>query len=152
MSCKQNTSQSTWHVVYKNNKQGNTISGSKQELISAIRAGSDIKIGWGSKGKNHSIEHLSNPIWLAILDEKEVVAHLDPQVLSNINWETLSATYKDSLKLREEWRVVITTKGEFDAIWYDKKHDSLIKRRPQNHNITWFSNYNNKDIKPLFSE
>lgn len=153
LSCKQKTTHSTWQIVYKNDTQGTTITGSKQALISAIRAGNDIKIGWGNKGKNHSIEHLSSPIWLAVLDEKEVVAHLDPQVLSNIDWETLSASYKDSIQLKEEWRVVITSKGEFDAVWYDRQSHTLIKRRPQNHTITWFSKYHNtKNIKPLFTE
>ena len=138
ISCNPNKITNNWKVIYKNDKAGNLLIGSKADLIHAIRNGADIKIGWESKGKDHSIEHLSNPIWLAILDKKEVIAHLDPQVLATINWKTLSANYINTEKLNEEWRVVITTKGEFDAIWYDKKGDSLIKRVPQRHTITWF--------------
>jgi len=152
VSCKQEPTESTCHILYKNDKQGNTLLGSKQDLIAAIRAGADIKIGWGSKGKNHSIEHLSVPIWLAVLDEKEVIAHLDPQMLSTVDWDMLSANYKDSTKLKEEWRVVITTKGEFDAVWYDKQNSTLIQRRPQRHVMTWFSKQHTKQVTPLFAK
>ena len=110
-----------WEMAYKNDKNGNAIEGSKQTLINAIRQGVPVRIGWGAKGADHSIEHISEPIWIAILDQQEVIAHLDPQVLSVINWVELSASYSDSTKLKEEWRVVLTTKGEFDAIWYDQE-------------------------------
>ncbi|WP_222983830.1 hypothetical protein [Flagellimonas meishanensis] len=122
----------------KTAKNGEIVEGSKKALISAIRNGADIKIGWGSKGKNHIIEHLATPIWLAILDENEVLAHLSPQVLSNVDWEHLEANYEKKEMIRWEWRVVITSKGSFDAIWYDRKYDTLIKRIPQQHAMTWF--------------
>lgn len=152
ISCANTERNNEWNIIYKNDKDGNALIGSKTQLINAIRLGQDIKIGWGAKGENHSIEHLSEPIWLAILDEKEVIAHLNPQILSTIEWDNLSANYSESLKLNEEWRVVITSKGEFDAVWYDRSRDSVIKRMPQNHVISWFSkNVEDKPI-PLFKE
>ena len=149
-SCDNEKKSKGWEIAYKVDKTGNTLLGNKDKLINAIRKGADIKIGWGSKGKNHSIEHLSAPIWLAILDKKEVIAHLNPQILSTIEWDSLSANYKDSLKLNEEWRVVLTSKGEFDAIWYDRKGDSLLKRMPQKHQITWFVNEIKKETATPF--
>ena len=151
LSCQKNKVEYSWKAIYKNDKQGNTLAGSKSNVVNAIRNGADIKIGWGSKGKNHSIEHLSTPIWIAILDEQEVIAHLDPQILSSVNWDTLSADYSDATKLKEEWRVVITTKGTFDAVWYDRENDTLIKRVPQNHTMTWFSKKPIEKTKALFS-
>lgn len=135
-SCQQ--SNDTWVAVYKNDKEGETIAGSKAQLINAIRNGNPVRIAWGSEGRTHRIEHISDPVWIAILDETEVIAHLDPQVLSTVNWDTLSADYSDSTKLSEEWRVVITTKGEFDAVWYDRANHKVLQRRPQNHVMTWF--------------
>lgn len=150
ISCESENKYSTFHIVYKNDKEGNVLKGSKEELIKYIRGGAEIKIGWGTKGKSHSIEHLSDPIWLAILDESEVVAHLDAQVLSKTDWNDLSANYADSTLLRQEWRVVITTKGEFDAVWSDRKNRNVIKRSKQNHIISWFAKGNLKN-EPLFS-
>ncbi len=150
-SCQQENVNSNYKIVYKNDKEGNTLKGSKEKLINCIRGGAEIKIGWGSKGKNHRIEHLSEPIWIAILDESEVVAHLDPQVLAKTDWDELTADYADSTLLDQEWRVAITTKGEFDAVWYDRDQGGVIKRIPQNHPMTWFAKGNSKTNVPLFS-
>ncbi len=143
-----------WTVLYKSGTNGQTISGSKKALINAIRNGADIKVGWGFKGKAHSIEHLSNPIWIGILDEKEVMVHLDPQVLSAMNWEALRPNYADSSLLLKEWRVVISTKGDFDAVWYDRRENKVVERRPQKHPISWFARNNalKESSTPLFEE
>ena len=144
--------QNKWRIVLKTDKNGTVLKGSKLELINAIRNGQDLKIGWGGKREDLSIEHLSTPIWLAILSEKEVMAHLDPQVLSAIDWDSLNANYKDASLLQKEWRVVLTTKGDFDAVWYDKKADTLIRRWPQKHIMTWFANGSQEEAVPLFSK
>lgn len=148
-------SRDAWQMVYKTNKRGERIDGNKQHLITAIRQGLPVKIGWGGKGKKHRIEHISEPIWLAILDEQEVVAHLDPQVLASTDWENLTANYANPAKLKEEWRVVITTKGAFDAVWYDREKHQRIKRVPQQHPMTWMIKGQidrTGKIKPLFEE
>ncbi|GAB5473839.1 MAG: hypothetical protein Mars2KO_19380 [Maribacter sp.] len=147
-SCADKNGLNQIQLVLKTDKQGNVIKGSKQALIDAIRNGADIKVGWGSKGKTHTIEHLSEPIWLAIMDEKEVVAKLHPQYSATTNWDSLSADHSNSAILHQEWRVVLTTKSSFDAIWYDRKLDTIIKRVPQQHPMSWFSNQTPSLEKP----
>jgi len=146
-------SSNDWEIALRTAKTGEVVKGSKEGLVTAIRNGAEVRIGWGSKGKTRRIEHLSDPIWLAVLNEQEVMAHLDPQVLSKIDWDNLEASYADPDFLRQEWRVVITTKGSFDAVWYDRQTDSLIRRVPQNHAMTWFVKYNRAlDNQKLFDE
>ena len=149
-SCQKQSAESDFKVVYKNDKEGNTLAGSKEALIQCIRAGASIKIGWGSKGKTRSIEHLSEPLWLAVLNETEVIAHLDPHAPATMDWDNLSSSYADTSLINQEWRVVITTKGEFDAIWHDKYNGKLVKRIPQRHPMTWFAKGEIGDNKPLF--
>jgi len=149
------TPSDSWQIVYKSNKEGKRIVGNKQHLMSAIRQGLSIKIGWGSQGKTHTIEHIAEPTWLAILDEQEVVAHLAPQVLSSTDWKTLTGNYANPAQLKEEWRVVIDTKGAFDAVWYDRETHQRTKRVPQQHPMTWFVKGEvdkTGKIKPLFKE
>lgn len=154
-SCAQkDVDKDSWTIAFKSDKDGNTIAGSKKVLIDVIRNGGDVKVAWGFKGKTHSIEHLSEPIWLAILDEKEVIAHLNPQVLSAIDWVNLKPNYADSTLAIQEWRVVISTKGDFDAIWYDRKENRVTERRPQDHPLTWMvrtTDFTNSST-PLFKE
>lgn len=140
-SCKQENNPNKLQVLYKNDKNGVTLLGSKENIIDAIRKGADIKIGWQSETKVRKIEHLSTPVWLAVLNEKEVLAHLDPQVFSVIDWDKLSAAYVDDKMLDVEWRVVLTTSGSFDAVWYNTKADTVVRRIPQNHEMTWFARY-----------
>lgn len=153
ISCTPSSQTSTYQLVYKNDKQGNTVSGSKEALINAIRLGASVKIGWGSQGETRTIEHLSEPIWIAIPNEEEVIAYLDPQVFARLDWNDLTATYSDSLSATTEWRVAITTNGEFDAIWYDRKEHRITRRVPQKHVMSWYV----KDVDlsksavPLFS-
>jgi len=51
VSCKYHTEKPQWNIVYKSDKLGNTLIGSKQDLIDAIRNGNDIKIGGAQKEK-----------------------------------------------------------------------------------------------------
>lgn len=150
--CTQNVEQ--WTIAFKTDAKGSVISGSTTHLVQVIRNGGDVKIGWGFKGENHSIEHLSEPIWLGILDGQEVLAHLDPQVLSAVDWVELRPNYADSTLAVKEWRVAISTKGDFDAIWYNRKNNKVVERRPQQHPITWFVRKSDFQAAatPLFEE
>lgn len=135
-------SQSSWQVAYKHDKSGKPLEGSKEQLFAAIRAGKTVRIGWGwhNDSRDLNIEHLADPIWLAIIDQKEVIAHLPAQVLSGIDWDTSTASYETEALLDQEWRVVINTTGAFDAVWYDRKERKRSRRSPQQHTITWFVN------------
>lgn len=142
-----------WQVAYKHDNSGKTLAGSKEQLFAAIRAGKTVRIGWGwyNATRDLSIEHLADPIWLAIIDQKEVIAHLPPQVLSGINWETGTASYEEEALLDQEWRVVINTTGAFDAVWYNRKEGKRSRRSPQRHTIIWFVNeVAPTSTKPLF--
>lgn len=148
-----NHSQPSWQVAFKHDKSGKPLAGSKEQLFAAIRAGKTVRIGWGwyNEKRDLSIEHLADPIWLAIIDQKEVIAHLPPQVLSGIDWHTGTASYEKESLLDQEWRVVINTNGAFDAVWYDRKEGKRSRRSPQQHVITWFvSELAPEPIKTLF--
>ena len=138
-----------WKVAYKNSSQGESLAGSKEELITAIRCGSTARVAWGWQKGDKSMEHICEPIWHLVLNDQEVIVHLDPQVLSNIAWDSLSANYADSAAIDLEWRVVLSTKGEFDAVWYDRKEHRVIHRFPQRHIMTWFVENNTQAGGPI---
>jgi len=132
----------TWQIAYKHDRDGKPLKGSKEKLFAAIRAGKSVRIGWGwyNEKRDISIEHLADPVWLAIIDQKEVMAHLEPQILAAINWDDASTSYEDSTLLDKEWRVVINTNGSFDAVWYSRKEEKVTRRAPQKQVLTWFVN------------
>ncbi|MEO9869128.1 hypothetical protein [Ekhidna sp.] len=145
------TERDSWELVLKTRKDGSIISGSKKILIEKLRSGSDLKLGWGWKNNGKSLEHFANPTWVGILNEKEVYAYLDPQVLSGIDWNNLNASYADSTLVGKEWRVVINTDGSFDAVWIDRNSNQTHKRVLQNHVMTWWVKSGGKEMNQLFS-
>lgn len=138
-----------WRAVYKNDQHGNALAGNKTDLVRAIRSGSTLKVGWGWQKDDKSMEHLSEPIWHLVLNDEEVIVHLDPQVLSYTVWDSLSANYADSSLLDLEWRVVLSTKGEFDAVWYNRRDHKVAKRMPQRHIMTWYVQQDHFDHEPV---
>ncbi len=151
-SCQQTTC-NNWHIGLKTDKNGQVLEGSKEHLIKALRSGADLKVGWGWKYKDKSLEHIAEPSWIGILNEKEVYVYLDPQVLSGLSWEDLTANFADSSLVSQEWRVAINSNGSFDAVWIDRNNHEVTRRLPQNHTMTWWVNQPvNEDVKPYFLE
>lgn len=151
LSCTSNNHEETaYKIAYKNDENGNVLQGSKTELIHYIRSGAPIRIGWGAKGKTRSIEHVSEPIWIAVLNETEVIAQLQPHYSASTDWDALTSSFSDSTLINQEWRVVLTTKGTFDAVWYDKHEGKQIRRVPQDHPMTWFVQGAKGENKPLY--
>ncbi|MEM7297103.1 MAG: hypothetical protein AAF391_02425 [Bacteroidota bacterium] len=150
-SCTSERSSNEWHIVLKTNKDGTIINGSKEKLISALRSGADLKLGWGWKHEGKTLEHIAFPTWIGIINEQEVYAYLDPQVLSRLDWGNMKAHYEDSTLSKNEWRVAINTEGTFDAIWIDRDSNEITRRAPQNHIMTWWVSYEGKsDTNALF--
>ena len=140
-SCTPSADSGTYMVVLRTDENGNALLGSKEELIEQVRAGADIKVGWGAKGKTRSIEHLSEPIWIAIRNEEEISVLLDPHV-----------TTSDSSQINQEWRVTMSTTGEFDAVWYDKFTGRVVRHVPQRHPMVWYAKAGSTYDKPLYLE
>lgn len=127
-----------WTVALKHDREGTAITGSSDALISAIRRGADVKINWGWKDENRSLEHTAEPIWLAIINDQTVMAQLHPQVLARLDFEVADAAFGDDVSLGQEWRVTITSDGKFDAVWIDRKTLEVSRRLPQRHILTWY--------------
>lgn len=141
-SCQQQTGSNTYKVVYRNGEDGNGLYGSRQDLIQQIRGGADIKVGWGSKGKTRSIEHLAEPIWISVLNEDHVRVLLEPHYV----------TSSDTSEVNQEWRVTMSTRGEFDALWYDKYIGEAVRIVPQRHPMTWYARGKSEHEAPLYLE
>lgn len=150
-----NNNSEEWKPALRIQEDGSVLLGSTESLIDALRKGYNLRLAWGWKKEDKSIEHIVDPIWIAIINEEEVIVHLDPQVLSRVDWENQSANYEDSTLHDYEWRVVISTKGAFDAVWYNRKTNEVHRRMPQKHLMTWLIKYpddSGSRSKPLFSK
>lgn len=137
-----NNSKSGWKAVYKHDESGKQIEGSIDSLIAGIRNGYDIRVGWGwEKQLGDSIvrlEHFAEPIFLTIIQEKNVSVIIDAH--------PLLASYVDisNQKIAEGgpiWQCTLTTTGEFNAQVHDRASAELIRDWPQRQRMTWFLEY-----------
>jgi len=65
---------SSWKLIYRNDAEGVGISGSKDRLFDVVRLGYPVRVGYGGKRGDRSIEHVGDAMFLSILDDKEIFA------------------------------------------------------------------------------
>ncbi len=145
--------QSGWRVVYKNDENGKPVEGNIDSLISGIRNGYDVRIGWGwEKERGDStlrLEHVAKPLYLSIIQDKNVSAIIDPHPLLQSYIDIDRQAFGEGGHI---WQCVMTTKGTFNAQVYDRSNGELLKDWPQNHKMTWFVEHpkNPNNNKPLY--
>lgn len=142
---------SDWTLVYKHDKQGEVISGDKQQLIAAIRSGASIRIGWGRAAPDgRSVEHTAIPEFLTITDESEVFLQIPEHIAQTSYWNN---DLQDFNSPQEVWKGLFSTTGRFMAVWYNRATGATVRRVPQRVPISWFaqlSKNTNQQISPLF--
>lgn len=164
-SCKEkslittNTENGGWVLMYRNDDNGNSMFGDKDQLIEAVRNGLPVRIGFGSRGSTDStksIEHVTNAHFLTISNGKEVFAQIEPiigqyPVLEN---DSLSITFRQNIN----WSIIVGTNGFSDRLSTDYLTDTIIGNRTRATEVSWFvrssQNKNIDDFKtrPLYSE
>lgn len=129
-----------WVALYKNDTDGTSIAGSKEALLAAIRAGQPIHLAWGAStvrdGQTKSVEHLATPVFITIIDGKEVVVQLPEHIAQRSYWYPDRALFDDNAIM---WRGLMSTTGTFDAIWVNRATGEVTRRSPQRAAITWFA-------------
>jgi len=83
VSCYNSENSSEWRLIYHNDSDGHVISGNKDDLLNAVRAGYPIRIGWGLRSRRDStvtIEHVCDAKFLSIINGNDVFAQIDPIV------------------------------------------------------------------------
>jgi len=107
----QSTKQSagSWNLVYSHDKSGQVLSGTKQALIEAVRAGKLVRIYWAS-GR---VEHLIDAHFITIFGD-EVFAQISIQGQK-------PSMDPPTIELRDApWHAIFSTNGERAVKWYIK--------------------------------
>ncbi|MFK7831188.1 MAG: hypothetical protein AB8B57_15555 [Congregibacter sp.] len=129
----------SWEAVYISGADGEAVSGSKQALFDAVRAGHPIRVGWGlsrlREGEVLSVEHTANPVFLTINNSSELVVQLPEHVAQRSYWDSEQAFFDDPAVM---WRGVISTRGTFDAVWTNRATGEVVRRSPQRALFRWY--------------
>jgi|GEM_PF-953920 len=149
------TGSSGWTLVYKHDKTGQKIAGDKAELIHAIRGGYSIRVGWGwermREGSLLRLEHMATPIFLSVIQEKDIAAVIDAHPLLESYFDIQQQTFREEGHI---WQCVLSTTGTFNAKVYHRATGELLRDMPQRHHMSWFvefpSDGPNPKSPPLF--
>lgn len=125
--------------VFRNNADGGAISGSKEDLLKAIRRGDPVRVAWGAAfrladGSTGSVEHTADPVFLTIINQRDVAVQL-PEHIAQAAYHELSGARFETPSVM--WRGLMTSDGRFDAVWVDRATGKEIRRLPQRASITW---------------
>ncbi|HYC02540.1 MAG TPA: hypothetical protein VED40_04565 [Azospirillaceae bacterium] len=131
-----------WRPLYHHDKDGKALSGSKEALFGAIRRGDSVRLVWGGifpdqTGKEVSVEHYADPVFISIHSGKEVVAQLPEHMLQASYFDPGVADFHASGKLL--WRAVMSTDGTFSATVIDGTKGEVMRPLPQRASIHWLA-------------
>lgn len=127
LSKQNDTTRASWQLVFKNDRNGNSLFGDKAALLDAARKGTPIRIGWGGKLRRDStktLEHYGEGVFLSILNEEDLFVQL-PQIVGQRPYFE-----SDSLKIRFRetnlWTRMVGTNGYALGLMIDVKNDSVL--------------------------
>lgn len=127
-------------VVFRNGLQGETLAGSRQALLAAIRSGQTVHVGWGfsaARGdQTFSVEHVVAPVFVSIVNGTEVSAQLPEHIALQHYVDIDRALFDDPAVM---WRGTLTTRGIFDAVWVNRATGTVERRFPQRAAFTWYA-------------
>ena len=136
--CKQ-TLERDWQLVYRNDDQGNSLHGSKEKLLEAVRHGKEIRIGFGGRRATdtlRSVEHLVDAHFLTIANGREVFAQIQPIIgqRPNLTSDTLDITFREQW----QWSIIVGTNGFSDRLMIDRFADTIVSHRNRPMGVSWF--------------
>ncbi|OEK05094.1 hypothetical protein [Roseivirga misakiensis] len=128
-----NRGEESWKLVYKHDAEGNKVTGDKQLLIDAVRAGLPVRVGFGGRSKvdsTRSVEHMADAKFLTILDGEEVFAQID-RILGQ---QPIRSDGEMKLRFRDanQWVKIAGTNGYSTGLMVDYLADTVVSPSTDN--------------------
>lgn len=97
-----------WQLVYEHSAEGEAITGSKADLIAAVRRGAQIRVYWAGR----RVEHVADSYFLTVLQD-EVFAQIAPISGQRPSVDPAKIELRDN-----KWNAVFATNGERALKWF----------------------------------
>jgi hypothetical protein len=133
-----------WTLLYANDENGNRVSGDLGKLISAVRNGEPIRIGWTIEdptNKSLKVEHFADAKFVTILSDSIVFAQIDPIVGQTPSIKDKTVTLKGNI----EWCFSASSLGNNDSMYVNTKTGEIMDHEPLKCGIKWFRKAQIKD-------
>jgi hypothetical protein len=134
-----------WRLAYRHDADGRPLAGSKPALFQAVRRGYPLRLAWGfssEKGQTILLEHSAEPVFVSILDDRDLFAQL-PEHVAQASYHQAEKVLFDKPSVM--WRGLLGTTGVFDAVFVDRASGAEVRRLPQRAGVAWFA-YSPADV------
>lgn len=130
-------SNNTWTLIYENDEEGNSVQGSKESLMQAIRDGQEVRISWLHQSPTNPIikvEHFANAKFLTIMSDKTVLAQIDPIMGQAPDFDNQHITLKENL----EWAMIASSSGLNDHMTSNLISGEIVSHGSNRWGIKWY--------------
>jgi hypothetical protein len=133
---------SGWTAVYAHDENGVSTAGDINELLNGLRKGYAVKIGWSwtrtIADSTVTLEHFAEPVFVTIIQQKNVSAILDPHPLLKSYMDISKQEFDNPA---HTWQCILTTTGTFNAMVYSRSTGEIVKNWPQRQKMVWYLEY-----------
>lgn len=129
--------QNHWKLVYENDADGNSVAGNLAELITVIRSGEEVRLGWliqSTKDPSWKIEHFAEAKFITIMNDGTVQAQIDPIIGQTPDLDELQIVFKENL----EWSMIASTNGKTDRMMRNPVTGEITGHQIRKGGIKWF--------------
>lgn len=110
----------TWQLVYQNDFNGNPVSGSKEELVKAMKKGSPIRVSWGgTEADSSSWIEFAEPVFTTIMNDASVVVQFPLSFIQTDYTDPEKAFLQTDPPTG--WRAIMSTNGNYHQFHYKKR-------------------------------
>ena len=126
-----------WTLMYQNDAQGNTVSGSLDNLRAAVRDGLPIRVAWKHQSVSNpkiKVEHIADAKFLTIMSDEVVFAQIDPIVGQTPNFDDQFIELKENLS----WVLMAASNGKSDMMMRNVMTGEIVSHNERPLAIDWY--------------
>lgn len=126
-----------WELVYENDASGNRVSGDISALISAVRNGMEVRVGWESERRGEKplwVEHIAEASFLTIMSGEIVFAQIHGILGQTPDFSKEELLLKENLN----WTLMAATNGKSDAIMRDMTTSEITGHNQRARGFKWW--------------
>ncbi len=128
-----------WSLVYESDENGKKLQGDRARLISILRKGQPIRIGWtieNPSNKAMKVEHVTDAAFATIMNDTIIYAQITPIVGQTPDFIKQSITFKENM----QWAFMASSAGNHDAMFTNIKTGEILSHKGFKCAIRWYAN------------
>jgi hypothetical protein len=127
----------SWRFVFQNDANGNDASGSRRQLLDALRRGSPLRVAWGAtEPDGRSVVEFADVGFTSLMNGRDLVVQFQPALIQT---DYLDPTRAALRRPPLEWHGLMSTDGRFDAVMLDLEGDTVFRRLAQRAPMSWYA-------------